>query len=561
MRLKVESVAPLPHVKAWFSTNAVPTILDLKASLCSDLSPLSHDRVRPQDVLLLLDDFELLDSSAIDVVRDGDLVVIKKKPVPPVSKRKATSQDIASPARKRTKTEDGRTSSRAPVVTARAPPKLHAKPRPEDPSSDSSTDSESEDNSTDSDSDSESESSSDSDSNSSESSSSSSSSSATSSAAGRPHKNVANAPAVKQLKANPAKPDGPPVPPGLGKPATHSRNLRRRRKRMYERLTATAEPASVNDIPLGTRAHTVDDVADVAEVPPEPRAQPPLQVQPARVNGKGKAKATELPLGETPAFMMASLQNKNKRRGFKNALTQGVPPKIVFPDADNSENPVMDVDQDAQIVEAALQPQPSPPEAETPRLAQPRLIPPSEKQERGLIPANMFVTSVDVEEGLWPAKGKKKKKKKVQAEKTWDYEEEDTFAGGLPYDDVPEVPAPANTTPQGDITVVGSAEHAVVAAKWDSLRKITDRAQVPSGTTVAWKALGINFTTLTPEMLLHIGRVTTCDDFLVVERLAESGSAEVSFGGAIAEEEGGAVEETFEWPDVLSGDWRLVATR
>ena len=32
------------------------------------------------------------------------------------------------------------------------------------------------------------------------------------------------------------------------------------------------------------------------------------------------------------------------------------------------------------------------------------------------------------------------------------------------------------------------------------------------------------------------------------------------FGGAVAEEEGGPVEETFEWTDVLQGDWRLVAS-
>lgn len=32
---------------------------------------------------------------------------------------------------------------------------------------------------------------------------------------------------------------------------------------------------------------------------------------------------------------------------------------------------------------------------------QPRLIPPSEIQELGLLPSNMFVTSVDVESGMW----------------------------------------------------------------------------------------------------------------------------------------------------------------
>ena len=72
------------------------------------------------------------------------------------------------------------------------------------------------------------------------------------------------------------------------------------------------------------------------------------------------------------------------------------------------------------------------------------------------------------------------------------------------------------------------------------------------------QALGINFATLTPEMLLHVARVLRSGDQLIVEPMAEHSAGEVSFGGAVAEEEGGSVEETFEWTDVLQGDWRLV---
>ncbi len=85
MRVKVETVAPLPHVKAWFSTHAVPSILDLKTSLCTDLPPLAHERVRPEDIFLLLDDFELLDASPIDVVHDGDLLVYVCMHIPQLS--------------------------------------------------------------------------------------------------------------------------------------------------------------------------------------------------------------------------------------------------------------------------------------------------------------------------------------------------------------------------------------------------------------------------------------------------------------------------------------------
>lgn len=75
-----------------------------------------------------------------------------------------------------------------------------------------------------------------------------------------------------------------------------------------------------------------------------------------------------------------------------------------------------------------------------------------------------------------------------------------------------------------------------------------------------WQALGINFTTLTPETILHVGRVLQCDGQLVVEPIVNSGTAEVSFGGPVVADEDGIVEETFEWSDVLQGDWRLVAT-
>ena len=76
--MKVESVAPLPYVKAWFSAHAIPTIHDLKTALCADLLPLNDAGVRPQALILLLDDFELLDPSPIDVVRDGDLIMYAK---------------------------------------------------------------------------------------------------------------------------------------------------------------------------------------------------------------------------------------------------------------------------------------------------------------------------------------------------------------------------------------------------------------------------------------------------------------------------------------------------
>ena len=90
-----------------------------------------------------------------------------------------------------------------------------------------------------------------------------------------------------------------PVPPGFGKPQTHTRNERRRKKRLAMREGNAAPPAldgSANAIPLG---------------PAKPVS--------------------------TPEPMMMSLKNKNKRRGFKN--NAGMPSRITFQDNDANPSP------------------------------------------------------------------------------------------------------------------------------------------------------------------------------------------------------------------------------
>ncbi|TFK88073.1 hypothetical protein K466DRAFT_489685 [Polyporus arcularius HHB13444] len=540
MRVKIESVAPLPHVKAWFSAQALPTIHDLKISLCSDLFAFKHASIDAEDIVLILDDFELLDSSPTDIVRDGDLIIVKKTPLSTHHKRKAAGQDTSSQPRKRSKTDNGKALPK--------PPTTRLKGRAPSPSSSESSSGSSSESSSDSDSSTSDSESSDSDSSSSSSSSSLSNSSSSTSSAKSSKK--------KLVKGDTGKPKSntPPVPPGLGKPSTHSRNLRRRRKKMYERLTATAEPTSVNEIPLGMRAQTVDPSARRQATSPsvEPEL---LQTQ----KGKGKERERDLcEPAEPPQFLMASLQNKNKRRGFKDALSRGVPAKITFTEEQDT---AMEADADAIMVEATLQ---VPTSAKT---HYPRLIPPSERQELGQLPPNVFVTSVDVEEGMWPSKRKNKKRKKPQhSEETSVQEEQDPYPNGLPYDDE----AAAAMQPAASKDVAGSAtasggmtERAAIAAKFDSLTKVTDKAQVVAGSTIAWTGLGINMDTLTPELLLHIARVTRVDEErLALQLFSENGAAGASFGGPVDgdEESEGPVEEEFGWGEVIQGDFRLVAS-
>ena len=270
---------------------------------------------------------------------------------------------------------------------------------------------------------------------------------------------------------------------------------------MIERLTASTEPASVNDIPLGIRAHTLEPLTHGAG--PSSSQAPAVETRDSPgTKGKGKKKQRDADKSHTgersteepPLFLMASLQNKNKRRGFKDALLKGVPPKIVFSteestDGHGKSDKAAAVEPNAMDTDTAVA-MPAQATGVTTsnakkRNTQPRLIPPSEKQEQGLFPKNMFVTSVDVEEGMWPRK-KNKKKKKVREEGAWADEVVEAFDGGLPYDDKAAAAAEA----KNEATPLNSAEgmeHAAVAARWDSLRPVTDKVQVAAGTTVAWK--------------------------------------------------------------------------
>ena len=140
--------------------------------------------------------------------------------------------------------------------------------------------------------------------------------------------------------------------------------------------------------------------------------------------------------GEFADLTMASLSNKNKKRGFKNAVGKEVPSKIIF-----SRQASPDTNVNGRV------------EARTPRL-----IPPSEKREKGLLPPNVLVTSVNVEEGL----RQNRKPKPV-----------------IPNTQRSETPPVGRTAEELD--------RAVINAKWDSLELVASAAGLPTGTTVGWK--------------------------------------------------------------------------
>jgi len=140
--------------------------------------------------------------------------------------------------------------------------------------------------------------------------------------------------------------------------------------------------------------------------------------------------------GEFADLTMALLSNKNKRRGFKNAMGKEVPPKIIF-----SGQVCPDTNVNGRV-----------------QVPAPRLVPPSEKQEKGLLPPNVFVTSVNVEEGL----RRSKKPKPV----------------------IPNI-QPPETPPVG--CAAGELDRAAIDSKWDLLGLVTSVAGLSTGTTVGWK--------------------------------------------------------------------------
>jgi len=84
MRLRIQTFGPLPELKAWFVPEiktAQETVFDLKGLLCKGVQPLRNGRFQAKDLILILEEFELLNDSPLTAVRDGDLIFVKVSPL------------------------------------------------------------------------------------------------------------------------------------------------------------------------------------------------------------------------------------------------------------------------------------------------------------------------------------------------------------------------------------------------------------------------------------------------------------------------------------------------
>ncbi|KAG8840005.1 hypothetical protein FRB91_006631 [Serendipita sp. 411] len=83
MRVRVLTIPPLPHVKAWFEipsfiTSSGGTIESLKIAICEQMfKPDNGTKFHHSQISLEVDQYELLDHSSAQIVRENDLIEIK----------------------------------------------------------------------------------------------------------------------------------------------------------------------------------------------------------------------------------------------------------------------------------------------------------------------------------------------------------------------------------------------------------------------------------------------------------------------------------------------------
>lgn len=254
------------------------------------------------------------------------------------------------------------------------------------------------------------------------------------------------------------------VAPGFGKPTTRNRNLRRRIKRQHDKVEANKPaPAApkgsslTNTVPLGPR-QPQNSPSDYTAAP---QGAPGADTV-SSVEDVGMARTPQTINEGSGQVMMSSLRNKNKKKGYKQTLGGPIPAKIVF---------------DLQ-------------DAPTPA----RLVPPSEIQEQGNLPANMFVTSVDVEAGLW-SKTKKGKRKEQELYGEWASQEGWYEEGGE--NQIGEVADVVDVLPYGDAeedqTLVASQldlfDWGQAEKVWEKSAEVQNMEELIVGRLVGWKVI------------------------------------------------------------------------
>ncbi|KAF9518426.1 hypothetical protein BS47DRAFT_1338360 [Hydnum rufescens UP504] len=231
---------------------------------------------------------------------------------------------------------------------------------------------------------------------------------------------------------------------------THERNRRRRELRRARR--SQSEGHAANILPSGREANTNNSLGQPSPGPPDDESLGPA-AQPL------SATATPLhPSAITPSY----------KKGFRQAMEKTQPMRIVFGDKNG------DVANEAASVvmgdtsTAIDEPRPLP-----------TLVPPSQRSD---LPPNLFVTSVNVEADLW---------------------------GGVHAIGSENVEIHGDTNGEMAVFSPSSVDWDALDSSWPGLPVVS---RFLNGMIVAWQELGIDPATLSPKMMMSLGRVISHDD-------------------------------------------------
>ncbi|KAJ7257869.1 hypothetical protein B0H12DRAFT_1232437 [Mycena haematopus] len=510
MRLKIQSVPPLPVLKVWFTPGEqCATVANLKSALAREVFAFKQKNASPLE--LSLDGFDLLEVSSLqDVLRDGDLVLVKTG-ISPVSKKRKRS---ISPIRKE-------------KTRSLPPPTAPLSSSSSSSSSESSTSSSSSSSCTDSDSES-------------ESSSSSGSAIAPQTSASPKRVSIPQAQAVRKPSTCPP-PIKPTVPPGKGKPATHSRNQRRRLKKQIA-TSSTSAPlpkfvSACNATPVANAETEAQRQAKAKRHGPAPdvasalnnafggnestgRLDPGVLSSPVSVSSSTLHTPLYPPseAEEVLSLQMMSFLPKSKNKNKSRRGAQEIDPrsrKIVFGTPPPSQISVQN--------EAGNE------EARVPRR---ELIPPSSLPEH-LIPSNMFITCVDVEEGL---KKPKKKKRRVEEVENWAMGQLDTTVLDYGEEEGSEIVVEETHIPHPSLDLS--------AFDMNAAPVITSHTELTEGCIIGFEGLLMNLKTYAPEIGKRYGRVLSwSENALTIRPIVD--------GEEIDE------DEELDWNEI-QGKWKLL---
>jgi len=177
---------------------------------------------------------------------------------------------------------------------------------------------------------------------------------------------------------------------------------------------------------------------------------------------------------------MATLRNKNKKKGFKQAMAGPRPAKILFDDtgAPIKERPPSEASQQADVEASS-----SFRIHETNHTKHAQLVPPSEKQDRDNLPPRMFVTSVDVEAGMWDNQSRAKKAQQLE-EQVQEEGKQAWYDQNLEMGTYVENAVQSAHVPTSEPSVLDWDR---LENSWDSFLEVGDLGQLTVGTVVGWK--------------------------------------------------------------------------